>query len=170
MSFSLDEVEFAIGKLGEAAPVNELVDVIFAARIAENCKKDDDDISIVEIKERNKECTTEALFGTMEKTLKLLEMGFSENEVSKVIEKYGSEVPLEELANLIVDPSSGRRMDKHLLNSLGRNGSIGFHPVAVKKEEFSEDTCESRDFNGLNLLEKLKGNGQRRTILMRKTL
>ncbi|KAK4353793.1 hypothetical protein RND71_025987 [Anisodus tanguticus] len=127
MNFSLDEVEFAIGKLGEAAPVNELVDVIFAARIAENCKKDDDDISIVEIKERNK------------------------------VSDLCSEVPLEELANLIVDPSSGRRMDKHLLNSLGRNGSIGFHPVAVKKEEFSEDTSESRDFNGLNLLEKLKG-------------
>lgn len=155
MSFSLDEVEFAIGKLGEAAPVNELVDVIFAARIAENYKNDDDDdVTVVEIKERNKECSTEALFGTMEKTLKLLEMGFSENEVSRVIEKYGSEVPLEELANLIVDPSSSRRMDKHLLNSLGRNGSIGFHPVAVKKEEYSLDTSESRE---LDLLEKLKG-------------
>ncbi|CAN4107100.1 unnamed protein product [Withania somnifera] len=154
MSFSLDEVEFAIGKLGEAAPVNELVDVIFAARIAENSKKIDDDVSVVEIKERNKECTTEDLFGTMEKTLKLLEMGFSENEVSTVIEKFGSEVPLEELANLIVDPSSrpSRRMDKHLLNSLGRNGSIGFHPVAVKKEECL-DSSEYVD----NLLEKLKG-------------
>ncbi|XP_060212846.1 probable inactive DNA (cytosine-5)-methyltransferase DRM3 isoform X2 [Lycium barbarum] len=157
MSFSLDEVEFAIGKLGEAAPINKLVDVIFAARIAENCKKDEDDVSIIEIKERNKECSTEVLFGTMEKTLKLLEMGFSENEVSTVIDKYGSDIPLEELANLIVDPSSARRMDKHLLNSLGRNVSIGFHPVAVKKEEYSEDTSESRDLNGLNLLEKLKG-------------
>lgn len=40
---------------GEAAPVNELVDVIFAARIAGNYKKDDDDdVSVVEIKERNK--------------------------------------------------------------------------------------------------------------------
>lgn len=157
MSFSLDEVESAIGRLGEAAPVNELVDVIFAARIAENSKKnddDDDDVSVVEIKEKKKECTTEDLFGTMEKTLKLLEMGFSENEVSTVIEKFGSEIPVEELANLIVDPSSrpSRRMDKHLLNSLGRNGSIGFHPVAVKKEECL-DTSESID----NLLEKLKG-------------
>ncbi|KAK4717046.1 hypothetical protein R3W88_015384 [Solanum pinnatisectum] len=155
MSFSLDEVEFAISKLGEAAPVNELVDVIFAARIAGNYKKDDDDdVSVVEIKERNKECTTESLFGTMEKTLKLLEMGFSENEVSTVIEKFGSEVPLEELANLIIDPSSSRRMDKHLLNSLGRNGSLVFHPVAVKKEEYSLDTSESRE---LDLLEKIKG-------------
>ncbi|OIT02947.1 PREDICTED: probable inactive DNA (cytosine-5)-methyltransferase DRM3 [Nicotiana attenuata] len=153
MSFSLDEVEFAIGKLGEAAPVNELVNLIFAARIAQNCKKDDGDDSVVEIKEWIKECSTEAMFKIMEKTLKLLEMGFSENEVSAVIEKYGSEVPLEELANSIIDPSSGR-MDKHLLNSLSRNGSIGFHPLAVKKEECDVDTSESRD---LNLLEKLKG-------------
>lgn len=152
MSFSLDQVEFAIGELGEAAPIDKLVDVILAARIAGNHKKDDDDdVSIVEIKEKNKECTTEALFGTMEKTLKLLEMGFSENEVSTVIEKFGSESPLEELANLIVDPSS-RRMNKPLLNSLGRNGSIGFHPVAVKKEECL-DTSEAVDY----LLEKLKG-------------
>ncbi|KAM3268106.1 putative inactive DNA (cytosine-5)-methyltransferase DRM3 [Capsicum chacoense] len=152
MSFSLDEVEFAFGKLGEAAPVNELVDVIFAARIAGNHKKDDDDVSVVEIKDKNKECTTEALFGTMEKTLKLLEMGFSENEVSTVIDKFGSDSPLEELANLIVDPSSGRRTNKHLLNSVSRNGSIGFHPIAVKKEECL-DTSEYVD----DLLEKLKG-------------
>lgn len=40
---------------GEAAPVNELVDVIFAARIAGNHKKDDDDdVSVVEIKESKK--------------------------------------------------------------------------------------------------------------------
>ncbi|XP_075081839.1 putative inactive DNA (cytosine-5)-methyltransferase DRM3 isoform X2 [Nicotiana tabacum] len=153
MSFSLDEVEFAIGKLGEAAPVNELVNLIFAARIAQNCKKDDGDDSVVEIKEWIKECSTEAMFKIMEKTLKLLDMGFSENEVSAVIEKYGSEVPLEELANSIIDPSSGR-MDKHLLNSLSRNGSIGFHPLAVKKEECDVDTSESRE---LNILEKLKG-------------
>ncbi|PHT82237.1 hypothetical protein T459_15252, partial [Capsicum annuum] len=152
MSFSLDEVEFAFGKLGEAAPVNELVDVIFAARIAGNHKKDDDDVSVVEIKDKNKECTTEALFGTMEKTLKLLEMGFSENEVSTVIDKFGSDSPLEELANLIVDPSSGRRTNKHLLNSVSRNGSIDFHPIAVKKEECL-DTSEYVD----DLLEKLKG-------------
>lgn len=35
------------------------------------------------------ESTNEALFGTMEKTLRLLEMGFTEHEVSLVIEKLG---------------------------------------------------------------------------------
>lgn len=34
---------------------------------------------------------TEALFGTMDKTLRLLEMGFSENEISAAIEKYGKD-------------------------------------------------------------------------------
>lgn len=43
---------------------------------------------------------------------------------------------------------------QHLLNPLGRNSSIGFHPVAVKKEEYSLDTSESRE---IDLLEKLKG-------------
>lgn len=35
------------------------------------------------------EFITETLFGTMEKTLRLIEMGFSENEISTAIEKYG---------------------------------------------------------------------------------
>ncbi|CAN0915603.1 Probable inactive DNA (cytosine-5)-methyltransferase DRM3 [Linum grandiflorum] len=43
----------------------------------------------------------ETLFGTMEKTLQLLDMGFSENEISRAIEKFGSEVPVLELANCI---------------------------------------------------------------------
>lgn len=32
---------------------------------------------------------TETLFGTMDKTLRLLEVGFSEQEISAAIEKYG---------------------------------------------------------------------------------
>lgn len=35
------------------------------------------------------DCNTEALFGTMDKTLQLLEMGFNEQEVSLAIEKLG---------------------------------------------------------------------------------
>ncbi|CAI9286143.1 unnamed protein product [Lactuca saligna] len=34
MNFTIEEVEFAINKLGEDAPVNELVDFIFAAQLA----------------------------------------------------------------------------------------------------------------------------------------
>lgn len=39
--------------------------------------------------ENPQEASTESLFGTMDKTLRLLEMGFSENRISAAIEKYG---------------------------------------------------------------------------------
>ncbi|PIA24669.1 hypothetical protein AQUCO_138400001v1, partial [Aquilegia coerulea] len=45
--------------------------------------------------------TTKAMFWTMDVTLGLLEMGFSEDEVSSAIEKFGAEIPIEELADSI---------------------------------------------------------------------
>ncbi|XP_042516035.1 probable inactive DNA (cytosine-5)-methyltransferase DRM3 isoform X2 [Macadamia integrifolia] len=86
MNFSMDDVESAIHRLGEGASINELVDFIVAAQITESS---------------GKEITTEALFGTMDKTLRLLEMGFSENEISSAIERLGTEVPVCELADSI---------------------------------------------------------------------
>ncbi|KAF8401257.1 hypothetical protein HHK36_012189 [Tetracentron sinense] len=100
MNFSVDEVEFAIDKLGEDALVHELVDLIIAAQTAESSDKDmNDPVHGDEVK--NEEISTEALFGTMEKTLRLLEMGFSDHEISSAIEKFGSEVPISELADSI---------------------------------------------------------------------
>ncbi|GMP57219.1 hypothetical protein CsSME_00021393 [Camellia sinensis var. sinensis] len=108
MNFSLDEVNFAMDKLGEDAPISELVDFIFAAQIAENQVHDNPNHGNGE---RNKVLmilslciiyiTTESLFGTMDKTLRLLELGFSENQISAAIEKYGTEVPITELADAI---------------------------------------------------------------------
>ncbi|CAH1436575.1 unnamed protein product [Lactuca virosa] len=43
MNFTIEEVEFAINKLGEDAPVNELVDFIFVAQLA---NADDKRISV----------------------------------------------------------------------------------------------------------------------------
>ncbi|CAI9275716.1 unnamed protein product [Lactuca saligna] len=43
MKFTIEEVEFAINKLGEDVPVNELVDFIFAAQLA---NADDKRISV----------------------------------------------------------------------------------------------------------------------------
>ncbi|KAL7619069.1 probable inactive DNA (cytosine-5)-methyltransferase DRM3 [Lactuca sativa] len=96
MNFTIEEVEFAMNKLGEDAPVNELVDFIFAAQLANA----DDSNKIHETK--NEEATTETLFGTMDKTLRLLQIGFSEQEISSAIEKYGAEVSIQELAESIV--------------------------------------------------------------------
>ncbi|OVA13559.1 hypothetical protein BVC80_379g91 [Macleaya cordata] len=88
MNFSVKEVDFAIDRLGEDAPVNELVDFIVAAQIAENSRK-------------NEDATTESLFETMDRTLRLLEMGFTEDEVSSAIEKYGGSISVQELADSI---------------------------------------------------------------------
>ncbi|XP_010672586.1 probable inactive DNA (cytosine-5)-methyltransferase DRM3 isoform X2 [Beta vulgaris subsp. vulgaris] len=111
MNFPVAEVDFAIDKLGRSAPINELVDFIIAAQIAEseNCDDLPNDVHV----DRNEDCNTEALFGTMDKTLQLLEMGFNEHEVSLAIEKLGAEVPVIELANCIC---AGQMGESYLLN------------------------------------------------------
>ncbi|KAL6952988.1 DNA (cytosine-5-)-methyltransferase [Sarracenia purpurea var. burkii] len=125
MNFSPDEINFAMDKLGEDAPINELVDFIFAAQIAENQEQDKDETHRGN-EEMNEEACTESLFGTMDKTLRLLEMGFSENQISAAIEKYGSEVPICELADSIcADEIAGTWRDKNKLpvTSFSRNYS-----------------------------------------------
>ncbi|XP_018833889.1 probable inactive DNA (cytosine-5)-methyltransferase DRM3 isoform X2 [Juglans regia] len=134
MKFSVNEVDFAIDKLGEDAPINELVDFITAAQIAQEFEKDTDD-SIHDDEVRNEHTNNETLFGTMEKTLRLLEMGFSENEVSLAIEKYGVEIPLSELADSI--------FAGHVASSCvgeNKNSSNPFGTVKVKMEDFGLDT------------------------------
>lgn len=141
MSFSLDEIGFAINKLGEDAPINELVDIIFARRIAKKCDGDAADVPIHIGDETKKDCDPETLFGTMEKTLKLIEMGFSENEISVVIERLGSEVSLQVLAEAIFSYQN-------------TGGLVQDFPSHIKVEECSE----ADHGNGtLAFLEKLKG-------------
>nr|XP_048322210.1 probable inactive DNA (cytosine-5)-methyltransferase DRM3 isoform X2 [Ziziphus jujuba var. spinosa] len=120
MNFSVNEVEFAIDKLGEDAPIDELVDFIVAAQIAERFVKDTDDTSRND-EEKNEDLNNETLFGTMDKTVRLLEMGFSENQVSWAIENFGSEAPISELADSIV---KGRTPDK-------RRGKDKYHSTAA---------------------------------------
>ncbi|KAI4335047.1 hypothetical protein L6164_013730 [Bauhinia variegata] len=104
MNFSMKEVEFAINRLGEDASLHELVNCIVAAQIAEKCKKEVNDTVSENLKS---ELNNEKLYGTMEKTLQLLEMGFSESEVSSAIERLGSEYPISELANCIFASQNG---------------------------------------------------------------
>lgn len=123
MNFPVAEVDFAISKLGKSAPINELVDFIMAAQFAEseNCN----DLPNNDFVDKNEDCNTEALFGTMDKTLQLLEMGFNEQEVSLAIEKLGSEVPILELANCICATQMG---ESYLQNA--KNGAM---PMKVKR-------------------------------------
>ncbi|CAO2838386.1 unnamed protein product [Amaranthus hypochondriacus] len=104
MNFPIAKVDFAIDKLGKSAQIDELVDFIIAAEIAESENCDNPPNASVN---KNEDCSAEALFGTMDKTLRLLEMGFDEHEVSLAIEKLGSEVPVIELANCICASQMG---------------------------------------------------------------
>ncbi|KAI3974819.1 hypothetical protein MKX01_004877 [Papaver californicum] len=94
MNFLVKEVDSAIERLGEHAPVNELVDYIVATQIAEGAAK-------------NEEATTASLFATMDRTLRLLEMGFTEEEISFAIEKYGGDISVQELADSIFAKQNG---------------------------------------------------------------
>lgn len=105
MNFPIAEVDFAISKLGKNAPINELVDFIIAAQIAES--ENSDQFPNGDHVENNEADNTEALFGTMDTTLQLLAMGFNENEVSLAIEKLGSAGPITELANWICASQMG---------------------------------------------------------------
>ncbi|XP_022930277.1 probable inactive DNA (cytosine-5)-methyltransferase DRM3 [Cucurbita moschata] len=153
MNFSVDEVNFAIDKLGGDAPINELVDFIVAAQIAENLEKETDEtICRNELKTEEND---ETLFVTMEKTLRLLEMGFSENEVSLAIEKFGSDTQVSELADSIV---TGRIAGNYPGNDKCSSNSFyigGLHNPKVKAEDSSSAGVSLT--RNVNVEEILKG-------------
>ncbi|CAI9119064.1 OLC1v1020727C1 [Oldenlandia corymbosa var. corymbosa] len=101
MSFSKAEVDSAMNMLGGDASINDLVDFIFAARMADKCEKAASGPAH-NCAKNLQQCSTEALFGTMEKTLMLFEMGFTEQQISTAIDICGSELPVSELAAAIV--------------------------------------------------------------------
>lgn len=140
MKFSVNEVEYAINKLGEDAPINELVDFISAAQIAQELDKDADDRT-PDDEVRTEDTNNEALFGTMEKTLRLLEMGFSDNEVSSAIEKYGPEAPLSQLADAIfADQVAGNCVGgEKVFNHTDECSSATFGTLKVKTEDLGSD-------------------------------
>ncbi|GLT34746.1 hypothetical protein SLA2020_092450 [Shorea laevis] len=162
MNFSENEVDFALGKLGEDAPVNELVDFITAAQIAEELENEIDDSS-GDDEERDQGVANETLFGTMDKTLHLLEMGFSESEISLAIEKFGAEIPILELADSILTgrihcsdsekfnlASLAMRQSGASENSIRQNDSTGcylYDTENIKTEDFGLDAAHSRDID-----------------------
>ncbi|KDP27982.1 hypothetical protein JCGZ_19062 [Jatropha curcas] len=137
MNFSVEEVDFAMEKLGVHAPVDEIVDFITAAQVAANFDKETEE-KLDNEPEIIKEISNEALFGTMEKTLRLLEMGFSENEISLAIERFGAEVPVLELANSICAEQVG---EKYIIKDKysSKCSRIGSSRVASDCGSFSMD-------------------------------
>ncbi|XP_012842606.1 PREDICTED: DNA (cytosine-5)-methyltransferase DRM2-like [Erythranthe guttata] len=165
MNFSLDEVRFAMDRLGKHASIDELVNFIFAARMAKKYEKDANNPF-----PGDDNCNNEALFGIMDKTLRLLEMGFTENQISAVFERCGSEALLTDLAESII--TGGAEPDAHKYSSPLSKQSVQLNcrslkrkttgdflmnqqplsSVLIKTEEYSSDVVPEPD-----LLERLKG-------------
>ncbi|XP_071690817.1 probable inactive DNA (cytosine-5)-methyltransferase DRM3 [Rutidosis leptorrhynchoides] len=160
MNFTMEEVEFAFSKIGENAPVNELVDFIFAAQMASA----DDSNKNHETKNQD---ATETLFGTMDKTLRLLEIGFTEQEISAAIEKYGSEVSISELADAIVcdrmgGPSVKTEEDPWTVGNKDNSSSTGtdrvldasfYTNLALRTEEETSQAAASTQFADLDAVD-----------------
>ncbi|CAN6345178.1 unnamed protein product [Urochloa humidicola] len=96
MKFSQEEVDLAFKKLGEEAPLAQLVDSIVNAQLGGSSGGLENGDATNEGKD------AEALFGVMEKTLYLLQKGFTEEEVSSAIGSFGPRIPVQELADSIL--------------------------------------------------------------------
>ncbi|KAL3617157.1 DNA (cytosine-5-)-methyltransferase [Castilleja foliolosa] len=124
MNFSLDEVDFAMDRLGKDAPVGQLMDFVFAARMAKKYENDGSNIF-----PGDEDCSDDAIFGVMQKTLQLFEMGFTENEISAAFEICGSEASPQELADSIFNPDAYKnRPPKRKLQP--------FDSLYIKTEEY----------------------------------
>ncbi|KAK8623957.1 hypothetical protein V6N13_065317 [Hibiscus sabdariffa] len=162
MHFSADEVEFALDKLGEDAPLNELVDFITAAQIAEKLEEESEEDSLSCEEENDQNATNEALFGTMEKTLSLLEMGFSENEVSIAFEKFGSDVPITELADAMFTGHLSHSYTESKKLKLAALGSGFIHNADDKPDIKTEDGSSTAVPQSENInLGESSSNGKR---------
>jgi len=95
MYFSQQEVDLAFKKLGDEAPLEQLVDCIVSAQSGGSSGK-------LENGDATNEGKAEALFGVMEKTLSLLQKGFTEEEVSSAIDNFGQRATVEMLADSIL--------------------------------------------------------------------
>ncbi|XP_017222058.1 probable inactive DNA (cytosine-5)-methyltransferase DRM3 [Daucus carota subsp. sativus] len=116
MNFPLKEVEFAIDKLGESAPIDELVDFILASQLA---GETEEVVSANHSDEEKKE-------KSMDKRQQLLEMGFTEQEVSAAIEINGPDKSLAELTDSIVS-GQATSSNKNFSRSSGQLWSNPVH-------------------------------------------
>ncbi|XP_058757350.1 probable inactive DNA (cytosine-5)-methyltransferase DRM3 isoform X1 [Vicia villosa] len=155
MNFSVEEVEFAIRKLGNKASIPELVDFIFAAQIAKVMKKEEAEEDDITCYVREKEISHEELYGIMAKTLQLFEMGFSENEISSAVDKLGPDVPISELANFIFAEQNGTEYVMEYKYPSGpayswikeEQETDLYGTSEVKVEDFSHEPSQSRQVN-----------------------
>lgn len=94
MNFSQTEVDLAFDQLGEDALLDQLVDFIVTPQGGVLSGDMENGHATNEVK-------AESLFGVMDKTLHLFQMGFTEEEVSLAIDSFGQEAAVQELADSI---------------------------------------------------------------------
>ncbi|XP_009146024.1 probable inactive DNA (cytosine-5)-methyltransferase DRM3 isoform X1 [Brassica rapa] len=125
MKFPENLVDFALDRLGKDAQIDVMVDFIVAAQLAEKFAEESDeslddteineeDEDVIPVAARGPEVPNEVLFETMDKTLHLLEMGFSNHEISIAIEKIGTEGQISDLAETIVTGEAPRLIPNDL--------------------------------------------------------
>ncbi|KAJ3696554.1 hypothetical protein LUZ61_000259 [Rhynchospora tenuis] len=141
MKFSEQEVDLALHQLGGGTPIEQLIDQILNAQTAgrdlngENETKPSvsGDVSLDEDSNANN------IYGVVEKTLYLLKMGFSEQEVSFAIETFGGHASVMELADSIF----ASRMEDGSLDVKDCKEFVFTGGANVKKENnFAASTSE----------------------------
>lgn len=158
MNFSEDEVDYAMNKLGEDALISDIIDFISAAQIAESSEKN---VRIADCRddEKNVDASTETLFGTLNNTLRLLEMGFLEKDISAAIDMCGSKATVAELADSIVSGQIGKytfnsSFKKHVdtsrsFSGLNGQGSIRYDDLTVKTEYYCPESVSKVSEDGM---------------------
>ncbi|GJM94509.1 hypothetical protein PR202_ga11157 [Eleusine coracana subsp. coracana] len=94
MNFSQQEVDFTLNELGEKAPLEQLVDHIINAQSEGSSRQNENDDATSEGK-------VQSLFSVMDRSVGLLHMGFTEEEVSWAIGNFGQEATITDLADHI---------------------------------------------------------------------
>ncbi|XP_024014165.1 probable inactive DNA (cytosine-5)-methyltransferase DRM3 [Eutrema salsugineum] len=91
---------FFLCVIGKDAPIDVIADFIVAAQLAEKYAEESEDV--IPVVAREPDVPNELLFEKMDKTLRLLEMGFSDHQISMAIEKIGTEGQISDLAESII--------------------------------------------------------------------
>ncbi|GJN36146.1 hypothetical protein PR202_gb24985 [Eleusine coracana subsp. coracana] len=94
MNFSQQEVDFTLNELGEKAPLEQLVDHIINSQSEGSSRQNENDDATSEGK-------VQSLFSVMDRSVGLLHMGFTEEEVSWAIGNFGQEATITDLADHI---------------------------------------------------------------------
>ncbi|KAJ1699939.1 hypothetical protein LUZ63_008451 [Rhynchospora breviuscula] len=142
MNFSKQDVDLALHQLGGETSVQQLIDHILDAQTARrgNHAENETEPSISGAVNLDEESNANHTYGVVEKTLHLLKMGFTEQEVSFAIETFGAHVSIKELTDSIF----ASRMEDSLFDVKDSKEFVFTGGANVKKEtNFATSTNET---------------------------